>query len=398
MITASLPRMIIHPALGGVLLFVAAFAAIMMSNSDASELYNVIIHFPIQSESVLLPHLTLLTVINDGLMAVFFLTVGLEIKYELLVGALNNRKLATFPAIAGFGGMITPAMLYSLVTIGVPAFRVGWAIPTATDIAFAVSVLTLLGTRVPVNLKVFLLALAIIDDLGAIVIIAFFYNTAIEPLMLVVAGVVIGIMALMNRANIHFLSLYLLMGAILWGCIFLSGIHATLAGVIVGGVIPLKLPANEGSPAQALENYLQPWVVYMILPLFAFANVGISLKGMSLEHLSSFLPLGIAVGLVIGKPLGIVLFTFAAVKLKLARLPAGIAFKHIAAVGVLCGIGFTMSIFIANMAFWDDFPETIMLAKIGILSGSLISALLGYLLLRAMLPQQQGIDVSVDRS
>nr|WP_166506882.1 Na+/H+ antiporter NhaA [Sodalis glossinidius] len=387
---ASLRRMITHPAAGGVLLFAAALAAIVMANTDARALYNAIIYFPAQSASATPSHLSLLVLVNDGLMAVFFLAVGLEVKYELLQGALNSRVRAAFPAIAALGGMVAPAVIYSLMTAGTPALRAGWAIPAATDIAFAVGVLALLGTRVPVSLKVFMLALAIIDDLGAIVIIALFYNTALEPLALAAAGAVIGIMALMNRANVRFLSLYLLLGAVLWGCILLSGIHATLAGVVVGGLIPLTLPSTEVSPARALEHWLQPWVVYLILPLFAFANAGISLQGVAPGHLISFLPLGIAAGLVVGKPLGIVLFTAVAVKLRLARLPAGIAFRHIAAAAMLCGIGFTMSIFIANLAFGHDDPETIVLAKVGILSGSVIAALLGYLLLRAILPQPQG--------
>ncbi|BAE73686.1 Na()/H() antiporter NhaA [Sodalis glossinidius str. 'morsitans'] len=390
MIAASLRRMITHPAAGGVLLFAAALAAIVMANTDARALYNAIIYFPAQSASATPSHLSLLVLVNDGLMAVFFLAVGLEVKYELLQGALNSRVRAAFPAIAALGGMVAPAVIYSLMTAGTPALRAGWAIPAATDIAFAVGVLALLGTRVPVSLKVFMLALAIIDDLGAIVIIALFYNTALEPLALAAAGAVIGIMALMNRANVRFLSLYLLLGAVLWGCILLSGIHATLAGVVVGGLIPLTLPSTEVSPARALEHWLQPWVVYLILPLFAFANAGISLQGVAPGHLISFLPLGIAAGLVVGKPLGIVLFTAVAVKLRLARLPAGIAFRHIAAAAMLCGIGFTMSIFIANLAFGHDDPETIVLAKVGILSGSVIAALLGYLLLRAILPQPQG--------
>ncbi|MBT9432432.1 Na+/H+ antiporter NhaA [Candidatus Sodalis endolongispinus] len=394
---ASLRRMIAHPAAGGVLLFVAALAAIVMANTGASALYNAIIHFPAPPDSVPPSHLTLLTIVNEGLMAVFFLAVGLEVKYELLQGALNSRARAAFPALAALGGMVAPAVIYSLVTAGAPALRAGWSIPAATDIAFAVGVLTLLGARVPASLKVFLLALAIIDDLGAIVIIALFYNSALDWLALAAAGAVIDIMALMNRANVRSLSLYLLLGALLWGCILLSGIHATLAGVMVGGLIPLTLPSTGVSPARALEHRLQPWVMYLILPLFAFANAGISLRGVAPGHLTSFLPLGIAAGLVVGKPLGIVSFTAMAVKIRLARLPAGIAFRHIAAAAVLCGTGFTMSIFIANLAFGHDDPETIVLAKVGILSGSVIAALLGYLLLRTILPQPQGREACTGR-
>ncbi|MFT4465213.1 MAG: Na+/H+ antiporter NhaA [Sodalis sp. (in: enterobacteria)] len=398
MFTASLRRMFAHPAAAGVLLFVAALAAIVMANTGASALYDAIIHFPARPGGETSAHLTVQLIVNDGLMAVFFLAVGLEVKYELLKGALNSRARAAFPAIAALGGMAAPALIYSLVTASAPALRAGWAIPAATDIAFAVGVLALLGTRVPTSLKVFLLALAIIDDLGAIVIIALFYNSALNPLALAAVGGVIGVMALMNRANVRSLALYLLLGAALWGCILLSGIHATLAGVIVGGLIPLRLPATDESPARALEHRLQPWLVYLILPLFAFANAGISLRDVALGHLVSLLPLGIVAGLVVGKPLGIVLFTAAAVKLRLARLPAGIAFRHIAAAAVLCGIGFTMSIFIANLAFGQGDPTTIVLAKVGILSGSVTAALLGYLLLRVVLPRPQGSGASVARA
>lgn len=398
MFAASLRRMITQPAAGGGLLFVAALAAIVMANTDASALYDDIIHFPARPGSETPSHLTVLAIINDGLMAVFFLVVGLEVKYELLQGALNSRARAAFPAIAALGGMVAPAVIYSLVTASAPALRAGCAIPAATDIAFTVGVLALLGTRVPTSLKVFLLALAIIDDLGAIVIIALFYNSALNPLVLAAAGGVIGVMALMNRANVRSLALYLLLGAVLWGCILLSGIHATLAGVMVGGLIPLTLPTSGVSPARALEHRLQLWVVYLILPLFAFANAGISLRGLAPGHLASLLPLGIAAGLVVGKPMGILLFTAAALKLRLARLPAGIAFRHIAAAAVLCGIGFTMSIFIANLAFVHDDPSTIVLAKVGILSGSVTAALLGYLLLRTVLPRPQSSGASAARA
>ncbi|KYP97674.1 pH-dependent sodium/proton antiporter [Sodalis-like endosymbiont of Proechinophthirus fluctus] len=395
MFAESLLRLFAHPAVGGVLLFSGALAAIVMANTGASALYDAIIYFPAQLGGETSAHLTVQLIVNDGLMAVFFLAVGLEVKYELLEGTLNSRERAAFPAIAALGGMVAPAFIYSLVTASTPALRAGWAIPAATDISFAIGVLALLGTRVPTSLKVFLLALAIIDDLGAIVIIALFYNSELNPLALAAAGCVIGVMALMNRANVRSLVLYLLLGTTLWGCILLSGIHATLAGVIVGGLIPLRLPETSESPARALEHRLQPWLVYLILSLFAFANSGISLRDVAPENLVSLLPLGIAAGLVIGKPLGIVLFTAAAVKLKLARLPVGIAFRHITAAAVLCGIGFTMSIFIANLAFWQEDPTTIVLAKVGILSGSVTAAFLGYLLLRAVLPSPKASGASV---
>ncbi|MGP4123633.1 MAG: Na+/H+ antiporter NhaA [Sodalis sp. (in: enterobacteria)] len=398
MFSASSRHMFSHPVASSLLLFVAAVAAIVMANTGTGVLYDGIIHFPASIGGETSSHLTVQSIVNDGLMAVFFLTVGIEIKYELLQGALNSFARAALPFISALGGIAAPALIYSLVNVNAPAWRAGWAIPAATDIAFAGGVLALLGARVPSSLRVFLLALAIIDDLSAIVIIALFYNTTLNLLPLVAAGGVIWVMVLMNRANVRSLALYLLLGMVLWDCILLSGIHATLAGLMVGGLIPLTIPETSVSPARILERRLKPWVVYLILPLFAFANAGLSVRGVAPRHLLSLLPLGIATGLVVGKPLGIVLFSAAALKLRLARLPLGIMFCQIAAAAMLCGIGFTMSIFITNLAFVHGTPTTIVLAKLGILSGSVTAALLGYLLLRAVLPRPSLTRALSDKS
>ncbi|AFR05056.1 Na(+)/H(+) antiporter 1 [Pectobacterium carotovorum subsp. carotovorum PCC21] len=328
----------------------------------------------------------LLLWINDGLMAIFFLLIGLEVKRELVEGTLASRQQAMLPLAAAVGGMMFPALLFLLFNGNDEATRAGWAIPAATDIAFAIGVLTLLGKRVPAGLKVFLLALAIIDDLGAILIIALFYTQQIFWPALGGAVLAIAALAYMNRQQVGKTSAYLLVGIVLWVCILKCGVHATLAGVIVGFFIPLRTSNGESSPATTLEHGLQTWVAFLIIPLFAFANAGIVLQGIVLEKLFSPLSLGIAAGLLIGKPLGITLFSWLTIRLGYARLPAGVHFSQIVAVSVLCGIGFTMSIFITLLAFSGGDAELITYAKLGILLASGLAALLGYLALRVVLP------------
>ncbi|SUG73940.1 Na(+)/H(+) antiporter 1 [Salmonella enterica subsp. enterica] len=286
--------------------------------------------------------------------------------------------------IAAIGGMIVPALLYLAFNYSDPVTREGWAIPAATDIAFALGVLALLGSRVPLALKIFLMALAIIDDLGAIVIIALFYTSDLSIVSLGVAAFAIAVLALLNLCGVRRTGVYILVGAVLWTAVLKSGVHATLAGVIVGFFIPLK-EKHGRSPAKRLEHVLHPWVAYLILPLFAFANAGVSLQGVTIDGLTSMLPLGIIAGLLIGKPLGISLFCWLALRFKLAHLPQGTTYQQIMAVGILCGIGFTMSIFIASLAFGNVDPELINWAKLGILIGSLLSAVVGYSWLRARL-------------
>lgn len=385
-----LQRFFHSDASGGVILIIAASLAMLLANLGAtSGLYHAFLDTPVQLRvGALEINKNMLLWINDALMAVFFLLIGLEVKREMVEGALATRRQAIFPVVAAIGGMLVPALVYLAFNFQDPVASSGWAIPAATDIAFALGVLALLGSRVPASLKIFLMALAIIDDLGAIVIIALFYTHDLSLLSLAIAAAAIVVLAILNVSGVRRTGLYVLVGVILWTAVLKSGVHATLAGVIVGFFIPLKTQ-NGKSPAKQLEHVLHPWVAFMILPLFAFANAGVSLQGVTLEGLTSLLPLGIIAGLFIGKPLGISLFCWLAVKLKLAKLPEGASFSQIMAVGVLCGIGFTMSIFIASLAFGQVAPELITWAKLGILLGSLLSAVVGYTLLRMHLKPVQ---------
>ncbi|HCJ6870900.1 TPA: Na+/H+ antiporter NhaA [Vibrio cholerae] len=364
---------------GGILLVIAAAIAMVIANSAMGEGYQAFLHTYVFGMSV--SHW-----INDGLMAVFFLLIGLEVKRELLEGALKSRETAIFPAIAAVGGMLAPALIYVAFNFNDPAAIQGWAIPAATDIAFALGIMALLGKRVPVSLKVFLLALAIIDDLGVVVIIALFYSSDLSTIALTIGFIMTGVLFMLNAKHVTKLSIYLVAGLILWIAVLKSGVHATLAGVVIGFAIPLKGNKGEHSPLKHLEHALHPYVAFAILPVFAFANAGISLQGVSLAGLTSMLPLGVALGLFLGKPLGIFSFSWAAVKLGVAKLPEGINFKHIFAVSALCGIGFTMSIFISSLAFGQANEAYDTYARLGILMGSTTSALLGYSLLRLSLP------------
>lgn len=366
----------------GILLILAALVALASANSPLAGYYHEFLALDVQVKIGALDlHKPLFLWINDGLMALFFLLIGMEVKREMIDGALSTREQALFPAIAALGGMLAPALIYLLVNQGHPETLNGWAIPAATDIAFALGVMALLGKRVPTSLKVFLLALAIIDDLGVILIIALFYTAELNMMALAVAGGATVLLFWMNRRGVDRLSLYLLIGTVLWVAVLKSGVHATLAGVILGFMIP-----NQGkryvSPLKHLEHKLHPWSAYVILPLFAFANAGVSLSGVSLASLASPVPLGIMLGLFIGKPLGISLISYLAIKLGIARLPQGCNLRHILAVSVLCGIGFTMSIFISSLAFGVEGSEWATLSRLGILCGSTLAATLGYAVLR----------------
>ncbi|MBA5236291.1 Na+/H+ antiporter NhaA [Pectobacterium aroidearum] len=381
-------RFIQLDAAAGVMLMMATVLALTFANwSVTAAGYQQFLMMPVEMRfGALEINKNLLLWINDGLMAIFFLLIGLEVKRELVEGSLASRQQAMLPLAAAVGGMIFPALLFLLFNANDEATRAGWAIPAATDIAFAIGVLTLLGKRVPAGLKVFLLALAIIDDLGAILIIALFYTQQIFWPALGGAVLAVAALAYLNRQQVRKTSAYLLVGIVLWVCILKCGVHATLAGVIVGFFIPLRTSDGEPSPATTLEHGLQTWVAFLIIPLFAFANAGIVLQGIVLEKLFSPLSLGIAAGLLIGKPLGITLFSWLTIRLGYARLPAGVGFSQIVAVSVLCGIGFTMSIFITLLAFSGGDAELITYAKLGILLASGLAALLGYLALRGVLP------------
>lgn len=373
-------------ASNGMVLIMAAVVAMILANSaETAHGYQAFLNEPVQIRFGALDiSKNLLLWINDALMALFFLLIGLEVKRELIVGELASRDKAIFPVIAALGGMALPALVFLGFNHGDEIARNGWAIPTATDIAFALGVLALLGSRVPAALKVFLMALAIIDDLGAIVIIALFYTSGLSMLSLGVAAGAIVVLALLNYFNVRKISVYMLVGIVLWTAVLKSGVHATLAGVIVGFFIPLE--KREGhSPAEHLAHGLMPWVNWLILPLFAFANAGISLTGITLSDVFSPEPSGIILGLLIGKPLGITLFCWLAVKLRLAVLPHGTTIRDIMAIGVLCGIGFTMSIFISSLAFDSAHEQLVTFSKLGILTGSVLSAVIGYTLLRIKL-------------
>ncbi|WP_044556036.1 Na+/H+ antiporter NhaA [Shewanella piezotolerans] len=375
---------------GGILLMIAVVLAMILANSPLSGMYQGFLETEMQVRVGGLDiDKTLIHWINDGLMALFFMLIGLEVKRELLEGALSSRAQASLPTFAAIGGMLFPAGVYLLFNYSDPITQVGWAIPAATDIAFALGIMALLGSRVPVALKVFLLALAIIDDLGVVVIIALFYSTDLSTISLVIAAAaIVGLIGL-NRKGVTALGPYGVLGLILWIAVLKSGVHATLAGVIIAFCIPLR--AKDGSsPSESLEHSLHPWSTFIILPIFAFANAGVDLSGMSLSSLLSPVPLGIALGLLIGKPLGIMLFSFVAVKLKLAVLPDGVGWKQIFPVSVMCGIGFTMSMFISSLAFLGEGAMYGDYARLGILLGSIASAVIGYFWLSKVLPEKGG--------
>ena len=368
---------------GGILLLFSAAVAMLLANSPLSSQYNDFLNLPVSlqigSFSI---NKTLIHWINDGFMAVFFVLVGMEVKKELFEGALSSYQQAIFPAIAAVGGMIVPALVYWFIAKQDPSLANGWAIPMATDIAFALGIMALLSKQVPLPLKIFLLALAIIDDLGAIVVIALFFSHELSVQALIFSGVSILTLVLLNRFRVSALCAYMVVGAILWASVLKSGVHATLAGVIIGFCIPLKGKKGE-RPLHDFEHILAPWSSFVILPLFAFANAGVSFDGIDVSMISSPLLLAIACGLIIGKPVGVFGFSYISVKLGLAKLPDGIKFKQIFAVAVLCGIGFTMSMFLASLAFNADAGESVnTLSRLGILLGSTVSATLGYLFLK----------------
>jgi Na+:H+ antiporter, NhaA family len=373
-----------HEAAGGIVLFAAALLGLVLVNSPAGSFYEALLetHIPVGVTPLALDK-SLLHWINDGLMAIFFFLVGLEIKRELVVGELSTAKQAALPVIAALGGMIVPALIYAALNWGDPVALRGWAIPAATDIAFAVGVLALLGPRIPAPLKIFLLALAIIDDLGAIIIIAVFYTASLSLVALGLAAVGIAALVLLNSRGATAIWPYVLIGLFIWVCVMESGVHATLAGVATALAVPLApAPGHSESTLERLELALGPWVRFGVLPLFAFANAGVSLAGITLAHVTSAIPMGIALGLLVGKPVGIFAFSLAAIGAKLATKPEGSTWPQIFGVAILGGIGFTMSLFIGMLAFTD--AERAAEIRIGVLLGSLASALAGYLVLRAV--------------
>jgi NhaA family Na+:H+ antiporter len=366
-------------AAGGLLLIAAAALALIINNSPLSWLYNGLLEVPVVAQiGALKIAKPLLLWINDGLMALFFLLIGLEVKREVIQGHLSRASQIVLPGAAAIGGMVIPALVFWALNKDNPAAMSGWAIPMATDIAFALGVLALLGKRVPVSLKLFLMTLAIIDDLGAIIVIALFYSGELSNLSLALAaGSILSLIA-MNRLGVVKLAPYLLVGLVLWVCVLKSGVHATLAGVILAFCIPLKTARDVPSPLQQLEHALHPWVAYAILPLFAFANAGVSLTGVTMESFTHHVPMGIALGLLVGKMVGVFGLTWLAVKTGMAALPTGANWGQVLGVSILCGIGFTMSLFVGSLAFVPGQSEFAGMDRMGILTGSILAALIGY--------------------
>ncbi len=369
---------------GGILLIAAALLAMIMINSPMTELYRALLDTPVAIRigafEIAKP---LLLWINDGLMAVFFFSVGLELKREFLEGQLSSLSQVVLPAAAAAAGILVPALFYYGLNHDDPVRLRGWAIPTATDIAFALGIVALLGKRVPLSLKLFLMTLAILDDVGAIVIIALFYTTELSLLSLSVAGSALLVLFLLNRLKVMDIPVYLFFGVIMWASVLKSGVHATLAGVLLAMMIPMRDPKNpQRSPLLELEHSLQSTVAFFIVPVFAFANAGVPLAGFTLERVFSPVPLGVILGLFLGKQLGVFSAVWLFVKLGWAKMPSGAGWLQLYGVALLTGIGFTMSLFIASLAFEHVGQEYIKDVRLGILIASSLSAVAGYLLLR----------------
>jgi len=369
----------------GILLIIVTILALLLQNSILTDFYTSFLHTPVEIRfgdlQIAKP---LLLWVNDGLMAIFFFLIGLEVKREIMEGHLSSIQQVTLPAIGAFGGMVIPALVFISFNQGESFGMNGWAIPTATDIAFALGILSLLGSRVPLSLKIFLMALAIIDDLGAIIIIAIFYTSELSIVSIIIASISLIILFIMNRIGVIRKAAYILIGIILWVSVLKSGVHATLAGVALAFMIPLNSTDKDGkkfSMAKEMEQGLHYWVAFMILPLFAFVNAGVDLKGISIEEMLNPVPLGIMLGLFVGKQLGVFGFSWVAIKLGWAKLPTASSWMQLYGVAVLTGIGFTMSLFVDSLAY-NDTQIYHYADKLAILLGSFISAIVGYLILR----------------
>ncbi|MEQ9619347.1 MAG: Na+/H+ antiporter NhaA [Deltaproteobacteria bacterium] len=378
----------------GIILVGAAVLALILNNSPLSNLYDLLLDTPVEVKiGALQLAKPLLLWINDGLMAIFFLLIGLEVKREILDGQLSSLSQVALPGIAAVGGMVVPALIYLLFNANNPEALNGWAIPAATDIAFALGILALLGSRVPISLKLFLLTLAIIDDLGAIVIIAIFYSGKLSLLSLLLAGIAVAVLIVMNLTGVKRIAAYVIVGVILWICVLKSGVHATLAGVVLAFCIPMRTEENEPCPLRDMEHSLHPWIAFGIMPIFAFANAGVSVEGMSFRTLFEPIPIGVALGLFIGKQIGVFGFSKLAVKFGLAKLPDDISWLSLYGTSILCGIGFTMSLFISTLAFDSGVADAGISARLGILVGSFLAAIAGYFVLSYSLkPESEELD------
>jgi len=367
---------------GGVVLMIAAIFAMIIANTPLSANYDLILgtyikvgigNFEIAKPAILW--------INDGLMAIFFFLVGLEIKREVLAGELSSFDKAILPIMAAIGGMAVPGIIFAIINWGTPENLNGWAIPTATDIAFALGILALIGSRAPISLKIFLLAIAIIDDLGAIVIIAIFYTSELSINALAISMLGFAAAVVLNRMGIQRTAPYLLVGIVMWVFVLKSGVHATLAGVLIAFTIPLKAKDGYEALLYKMEHGLHPWVAFLILPVFAFANAGVNFTGIGIDDLLQPLTLGIAVGLFLGKQIGVFLATWIGVKSGIARLPENVSWKHVYGVACLTGVGFTMSLFIGSLAFTT--ADVMNAVRLGVVLGSVLSGIIGYLLLKS---------------
>jgi NhaA family Na+:H+ antiporter len=371
---------------GGIILMIAAMFAMIIANTPLAAAYDAIlgtnIKVGIGSFEIAKPAILW---INDGLMAIFFFLVGLEIKREVLVGELSSFDKAILPIIAAIGGMAVPGLIFAFINWGTPENLNGWAIPTATDIAFALGILALIGARAPVALKIFLLAIAIIDDLGAIVIIAVFYTSELSTNALTISMLGFAAAVALNRMGVQRTAPYLIVGIVMWVFVLKSGVHATLAGVLIALTIPLKPKDGDKALLYKMEHGLHPWVAFLILPVFAFANAGVNFTGIGIDDLLQPLTLGIAVGLFLGKQIGVFLATWIGVKSGLARLPKNVTWRHVYAVACLTGVGFTMSLFIGSLAFGG--ADEMNSVRLGVVLGSVLSGLFGYVLLKTATPK-----------
>lgn len=379
----NLSKIIHHESFSGGLLVFAAIAAMILANSPGFGAYQGFLSVPVEvavgNFEIAKP---LILWVNDGLMALFFLLIGLEVKREVLIGDLSSPKQIVLPGVAAVAGIIVPALVYVFLTKGDPVALRGWAIPAATDIAFALGVFSLFGTRLPISLKLFLLSVAIFDDIGAIVIIALFYSADLSTLSLSVGLVGLLVLFVLNRFNVNSLTPYALVGLVVWVAVLKSGVHATLAGFAIAWFIPLKLKNSKGRPmAPDLEHALHPWIAFFVLPIFAFANAGVNLSNIGAETFFSPVTLGIALGLFIGKQIGIFGICWLAIKMKLTELPKGATWLQFYGVSLLCGIGFTMSLFIGTLAFEDQGLAYQTTVKLGVIMGSLASAILAVVVL-----------------
>ncbi len=396
--TKALRQMVQHDAAGGILLIVFAAAAMLIANSPLKDLYESFLNLPVQVRfGEFEIDKALLYWVNDGLMALFFFLIGLEVKREVLIGKLRSKEQIVLPGIAAVAGIVFPALIYVVLNYDDALGMRGWAVPSATDIAFALGVFSLFGRSLPISLKLFLLSVAIFDDIGAIIIIALFYSNELSTLSLSVAFIGLSVLFLFNYFKLRFFAAYVLVGLVVWASVLKSGVHATLAGFLVAWFIPLGIKTeHDDSMLESAEHGLQPWVAFFVLPLFAFANTGINLNGISWSHLIEPITLGITLGLFVGKQIGVFGVSWLIVKMRWAKLPEDATWMQFYGVSLLCGIGFTMSLFIGRLAYETASSEILNQVKLGVLLGTLLSAVVGALVIRHCNTLTKAIKTAVE--